>query len=109
MDVSNVDWDFWELGRFSIFVGNREWPMVDGRQCFAWFRVLPTANKVSQRKSFHPHLHLTECEQFLTQVFERCTEVIHRVVDNEKPVVEAVAFPDGYGRVLQVVPFDIQG
>ena len=67
-----------------------------------------TASVASRQHLVSRNPHPAEREQLLPQVFEGGTEVIDGVVEDEEAVVVAVALPNTDGRVLPVMPFQVE-
>ena len=67
-----------------------------------------TASVTSRQHLVSRNPHPAEREQLLPQVFEGGTEVIDGVVEDEEAVVVAVALPNTDGRVLPVMPFQVE-
>ena len=60
-------------------------------------------------KRLRPNLHPAKSEPFLSQVFQRGADMIHRVVDAEEAVVGVLERIDGDGTVLRIVALQVEG
>jgi len=64
--------------------------------------------RVSLQQFISPHFHLRERKEFLSEILQRCSYVVDRVIDNHKAVVDVVGLGERDGVVLAVVLLEIQ-
>ena len=53
------------------------------------------------------HYHLRERKEFLSEIFQRGSDVIDRVIDDQKTVVDVVGLGEFDGLVLAVVLLEV--